>query len=262
MPRVRRPDGVELHWEWRGEGPPVVVMPPAFSLPSVFEPLIAALAPDHRVITYDPRGCGRSTREGPYEMGTDVEDLAALLEEVGEPTVIVASGDAFHRAVKAAYPSPDRVRAVVSPGITPLGPQSGYARLGEGLASSAEVVGALVQLLESDYRSGLRTALEAANPQLDEVGLRERISAVADYTPREGTLARLKIWVEDDAREEGRALGDRVWVLYFRGNAWFPAQLAGQLRRELPDGHVEEVEDGALSRPDITAAIVRQITHC
>jgi pimeloyl-ACP methyl ester carboxylesterase len=239
-----------------------MVVAPAFSLPSVFEPLIAELASDHRVITYDPRGCGRSSREGPFDMATDVEDLAALLEELGEPTVIVAPGDAFHRAVKAAYARPEAVPGVISPGITPLGPQSGYDRVGEGLASSPEVVGALIQLLESDYRSGLRTALEAANPQLDEAGLRERISAVADYTPREGTLARLKVWVEDDAREEGRALGDRVWVLYFRGNAWFPAQLAGQLRRELPDGHVEEVEDGALSRPDITAAIVRQITRC
>ncbi len=60
----------------------------------------------------------------------------------------------------------------------------------------------------------------------------------------------------------GRALGDRLWMLVFPGNVWFPAELVEAIRRDVPDAHVEEVENGAVSRPDLTAEIVRRITHC
>jgi hypothetical protein len=146
--------------------------------------------------------------------------------------------------------------------VAPLGSQADYPQVGEGLASSTEVVGALVQLLESDYRSGMRSAVQAANPQHSEEELRERLVATLEYATHEATLGRLRGWIGDDAREAARALGDRLWLLYFPGNAWFPPELAQTVRREAPDAHVEEVENGVISRPDITAGYVRRITHC
>ena len=38
MPRLRRPDGVELHWEQRGAGPLIVLVIPFFGFPETFEP--------------------------------------------------------------------------------------------------------------------------------------------------------------------------------------------------------------------------------
>ena len=262
MPRLKRPDGVEIYWETHGDGPPVLVACSCFAYPAIFEPLHRELARDHAVITYDARGTGQSTHAGPYEMETDVADLAAVLEAAAsEPAVLVGTGDAVHRVVHTAAAHPGLVRAVVCPGMAPLGRQDDYG-IGEGLASSSAVVGALRQLLESDYRAGMRTAVEGANPQLDEEGLRERVSAMTEYAPAEATLGRLRMWTQDDARESGRSLGDRLWVLHFPGNRWFPPEIEGTVRRESPDAHLEEIEDGALSRPDITAAFVRRITHC
>jgi pimeloyl-ACP methyl ester carboxylesterase len=263
VPLLKRPDGVEIHWQDRGDGPPVLVNAACFAHPAIFEGLYEELARDHRVITYDPRGSGESTRSGPYDMRTDADDLAALLEGAAvEPTVLVGTGDATHRIIHAAVACPDLVRGVVCPGLAPLGAQGDYPTVGEGLASSTEVVGALVQLLESDYRIGMRTAVERANPQLDEDGLRERLTATLQYAPQEATLGRLHAWIVDDAREAARSLGDRLWILVYAGNAWFPPALARAVRREAPEAHIEEVEDGALSRPDITAEFVRRITHC
>jgi pimeloyl-ACP methyl ester carboxylesterase len=263
VPRLKRPDGVEIEWRERGDGPPVVVTCACFAHPAIFEELYAELARDHRVITYDPRGAGESTRSGPYDMRTDADDLAAVLEDAcTEPAVLIGTGDGTHRVIQAAAARPDLVRGVVCPGLAPLGAQADYPDVGEGLASSGEVVGALTQLLESDYRTGMRTAVEGANPQLDEEGLRERVTATLQYAPREATLGRLHAWIVDDARDAARALGDRLWILYYPGNAWFPASLERAVRREAPDAHIEEVEDGALSRPDITADFVRRITHC
>jgi pimeloyl-ACP methyl ester carboxylesterase len=263
VPRLKRPDGVEIHWETRGEGPPVLVACNCFAHPAIFQALYDELARDHTVITYDARGTGESTHTGPYDMPTDVGDLAAVVEEAaGEPVVLIGTGDAVHRVVHTASGRPDLVRGVVCPGVAPLGAQGDYGSVGEGLASSTAVVGALTQLLASDYRTGMRTAVEGANPQLDDDGLRERLSQVIDYAPQDATLGRLQMWIEDDAREAARSLGDRLWVLHFPGNRWFPPELESTVRRESPEAHIEQVEDGALSRPDITAGFVRRITHC
>jgi hypothetical protein len=43
VPTVSRPDGVELHWEERGEGPLVVVAAYWSMHPSTFDPLIGEL---------------------------------------------------------------------------------------------------------------------------------------------------------------------------------------------------------------------------
>jgi pimeloyl-ACP methyl ester carboxylesterase len=65
VPHLQRPDGVAISWEARGEGPPVIIAPPCFSMPAVYTPLVTELERDHRVIMYDPRGSGGSTRTGP-----------------------------------------------------------------------------------------------------------------------------------------------------------------------------------------------------
>ena len=60
---LQRPDGVEIHWEEQGQGPLVVVVHQLlWSFPQVYAELIGDLARDHRVVTYDARGCGASTR--------------------------------------------------------------------------------------------------------------------------------------------------------------------------------------------------------
>jgi pimeloyl-ACP methyl ester carboxylesterase len=262
MPKLRRPDGVELHWEERGRGPLVIFCHPCFSLPRAFKPLEDELARDHRVVLYDPRGTGRSTRTGPYEIATDVDDLIALLEVLGETATLVAFADGLHRGIQVAAARPDLAGAVVCPGVAALGPRTSYPGVDDGLASSPAVVGALVQLLETDYRSGLHTVVVGGNPQMTEREIQERIDAVMEYAPAEVALGRLRSWIAQDSREAGRAIGGRLWVLAFAGNAWFPLELLDTLRADAPEAHVEHLEDGAVSRPDLTAGIIRRITGC
>jgi pimeloyl-ACP methyl ester carboxylesterase len=262
VPKLRLPDGVELHWEERGEGPPVVISAPCTSVPSAFTALGDELGRDHCVIFYDPRGTGQSTRTGPYDIPTDAQDLAHLLDELGEAAVLVAFGDALHRAVEASALRPELVLGVVSPGVAALGSGRDYAGVEEGLASSPAVVGALVQLFENDYRAGLRTVVEGGNPQFSQEQVHKRIDEIVANAPLEATIARLRQWGSHDSREPARRLGARLWVLIFGGNLWFPPELEDVLRRDVPDAQVEHVADGAVSRPDLTAEVVRRITHC
>src|SRR5215212_954872 len=118
MPEARTDDGIALHWEERGvpDGRLLVASMHFNAPPSVFEGLWADLARDHRLITYDLRGTGESSREGPYEMERDAADLVAIIEAVGGgPATVVAFGDGANRAVRAAALRPDLVSHVVGP---------------------------------------------------------------------------------------------------------------------------------------------------
>jgi pimeloyl-ACP methyl ester carboxylesterase len=260
--RLEREEGVEIHWEERGEGPPVVLTPYAIFHPSVFDPIAAELARDHRVIRYDDRGAGQSTRRGPHDMDTGAGDLAAVIEASGGGAVIVGLGDGTHRAVRVCAERPELVDAMVIPGGMPAGRER--LEHSEAMASSDTVVNAFLSMCETDYRGALRSLVTAGNPQMSEGEIRERVRLQADYLPQVTAVARLRVWVEDDPLQAALACGDRLWLLCAEntGGGWFPAgREAAKLSRQLfPDAHVEEIEDGIVSRPDLTAAVVRRVT--
>ena len=258
MPLIRRPDGAEIYWEERGAGPLVVFVTAFFGYPEVFEGLIDDLAADHRVVLYHVRGTGKSSRVDRYDLDVDADDLAGLLEDLGEPAVLVPFADGSIRSVRAALRIPELVRAIVSPGGNPVGRRE--IRGSDGLAASDSVIDALVGMMEADYRTALRTMIDTANPQLEEDELRDRVDRSAEFCPREAALPRLRQWVEDDGTEEARALGDRLWLLEHGQNPWFPIAIVERTRELLPEAHVESVEDGPISRPDITASFIRRVT--
>jgi 3-oxoadipate enol-lactonase len=77
---------------------------------------VAALLPGFRVLRYDQRGAGESSRiASPFSLDTQVDDLGALLDSLGErgPCHIagVALGAAFAARFAARYPH--RVKSVV-----------------------------------------------------------------------------------------------------------------------------------------------------
>jgi pimeloyl-ACP methyl ester carboxylesterase len=258
MPFLARPDGVQLAWEERGEGPPVVLANQFFGQPETFTGLLDDLARDHRVITYDVRGTGDSTRRGPYEPEVDAADLDALVELGGEPVVLIAFADGTNRAVRVAARRPDLVIAVVSPAGNPVGLRAVEGT--DALAASSSVLQALLGMMSTDYRGALRTMFLTANPSWDEESVRERVAATVEVLPQEAALPRMKAWIADDVTEEVRIVGERLWMLEDGTNPWFPIEVAHQTRAILPDAHIVEVEDGAISRPDIAAGVIRRLT--
>jgi pimeloyl-ACP methyl ester carboxylesterase len=262
VPYLERPDGVKIHWSEQGSGPLVVLTPYAMSYPAVYDPLEADLVHDHHVVRYDDRGTGASGRSGPHDMETGADDLEAVLEEMGGPGVVIALGDAVHRAARVAARRPDLVEALVCPGGNPAGRQ----RLedSDALVASDSVLEAFLSMGATDYRGALRSTVTAGNPQMSDEEVRERVSRQVEYQPQEATVARWRAWAEDDATHAGRACGDRLWLLYSEGmtGGWFPAGDEGRRfsRRLFPEAHVEEIDDGMISRPDLTGDIVRRVT--
>jgi pimeloyl-ACP methyl ester carboxylesterase len=259
MAELRIDDGVVLHWDERGvqDGPLLVAATQFSSPPSVFEGLWADLARDHRLITYDMRGVGESTRVGPYDLEQDGRDLAQLIEGVGDgPATVIAFGDGANRGVRAAAERPDLVSRVVGPAGNPLGREA--ARDQTGLASSAGVLVLLQEQITRDYRAAIRTIVSSANPDWDDTTVRQRVELNVEYCPQEAAAARLSNWINDDALEISRSLGDRLWIVTHDNNPWFPRALAARTRELVPDARVIELDDGPITRPDLHAEVIRE----
>jgi len=174
--------------------------------------------------------------------------------------VLLGVADGPARAVRVARDHPELIAALVCMGGPPFGRAA--FKDSDALVTSEPVVEALLSQVETDYRGVLRSLLTATNAQMTEDEVRERVSAQAEYAPGEAAAPRLREWAKDDAFEAALAMGGRIWVIVSEAlsGGWFPAgaEMAAVVKRMLPEAHVEEVDDGWVSRPDQTAAVVRK----
>lgn len=122
-------DGVRIFWETFGSGGPAILILPTWSVLHAahgrFQ--IADLARDHRVITFDGRGNGRSDRPHGAEAYSDAEfvaDAVAVLDATGtDQAVVVACSQATHWLLRLAAEHPTRVQGAVFSGTNvPLAP--------------------------------------------------------------------------------------------------------------------------------------------
>ncbi|MEV5933565.1 alpha/beta hydrolase [Streptomyces sp. NPDC052079] len=95
-------DGTPLAFESAGRGSTIVLVSGAMSTGATVAPLAAPLSERFRVVVYDRRGRGASGDTPPYAVEREVEDLAALIESVGDEAALygISSGGAL--ALRAA----------------------------------------------------------------------------------------------------------------------------------------------------------------
>jgi pimeloyl-ACP methyl ester carboxylesterase len=264
MPAIERPGGIELGYRDQGEGPLVMLAPYWSGHPGVYEAFLSDLASDHRVVTWDARGTGESTHEGPYEIETDSEDLEAMLEHVGAATIVIAVANGCNVATHVGARRPDLIDTVLAFGAGPFSLTDFEGS--EAMLGSEGVVSAFLEMLERDYRGALRTIFSATNAQMPEDELRERVSFQTSYCPHDAAVARVRAWAADDPSEAAAALAGRLRIFSSDGVAgtWLPslAERRQIMARVTPEAQVEEIadEEGPISRPDLVAASIRRLT--
>ena len=107
--------GSNFYYEEKGEGPPILLIPPAGATASTWGALAGDLAGAGRVIAYDRRGYSRSGGETVRSASEHVLDAAAVLEALeARPAVIVGTSAGAAIALDLAVRRPDLVRAVVA----------------------------------------------------------------------------------------------------------------------------------------------------
>lgn len=122
--------GATLHYEVDGSGPVLLLIPGGPADGRAFAGL-APLLPG-TVITYDPRGLGRSTCEpGDITVERQAEDVLALLDEVGgDPADVFAHSGGALTALALVAKRPGRLRTAVllEPPLVELLPEAGLMR--------------------------------------------------------------------------------------------------------------------------------------
>jgi pimeloyl-ACP methyl ester carboxylesterase len=136
-------DGVRVCWERHGDGEPTLLLLPAWSLihSRQWKAQVPYLARHYRVVTYDPRGNGRSDRPATAEAYDDeqfVADAVAVLEATGtERAVLVALSRGGRWAAELAAARPELVLgAVLIDPAFPTWPRSRAGRPSRSTRSS------------------------------------------------------------------------------------------------------------------------------
>jgi len=116
MPKHRISTGIELYYESHGQGEPIVLIPGTAFGGNVWDSSqVPALSQDLQVITFDQRGCGRtSAPEGVYTIEQMACDVVDLLDHLGLESAHVlghSMGGRIGLALALAYP--DRVCSLI-----------------------------------------------------------------------------------------------------------------------------------------------------
>lgn len=127
-------DGVRSYYEVFGDGAPTILLLPTMPIVDSrhWKAQVPYLSRHYRVVTFDPRGNGRSDRPATAaQYGSDefVGDALAVLDATGTEAAVVAGLCGGVRwAVLLADSHPERVLGLVAiaPGLPPLTPDHGF----------------------------------------------------------------------------------------------------------------------------------------
>jgi pimeloyl-ACP methyl ester carboxylesterase len=236
------PVAAGLHYQERGDGPPLLLSHGVIESASSFASLAARLAGRFRTIAYDARGRGGSPGE-PVSYGQLVDDVAALAAALRLPPFHHVGHSMGGRvALEHAAAHPDQVRTLTVMSARAEAPdERGRERL-QGLIERARLYGpgAAVDLW-----------IERSDPLYDQV------SQISAANPLEGTVAALECLVGMDSfvarLDEIRAptlviVGDRDEA-YLRSGSLMAERIAGAELVVLEDvGHFPN-----LQVPDLVA---------
>ncbi len=108
-------NGVSLSYtDTGGDGAPVVFSHGYLMDSSMFDPQVAALAPEYRVITWDARGFGGTRATGAFTYWDSAGDVLGLLDHLGiDQAVLAGMSQGGFLSLRAALLAPQRVRALV-----------------------------------------------------------------------------------------------------------------------------------------------------
>ncbi|MDP8901954.1 MAG: alpha/beta hydrolase [Actinomycetota bacterium] len=109
--------GATLHYEVRGDGPVLLLIPGGPADAGVFAAIRGELSDRYTVVTYDPRGLSRSPFDGEPQdttVGTFADDAHRLLAALGtEPAYVLGSSGGALVGLELVSRHPEQVREMV-----------------------------------------------------------------------------------------------------------------------------------------------------
>jgi pimeloyl-ACP methyl ester carboxylesterase len=102
MPKVTSHDGTTIAYDKKGQGPTLILVLGALNRRSQGKKLTELLSDRFTVISYDRRGRGDSTDTQPYKTDNEVQDIEALIDELGGKAYLYGHSSGCVLALMAA----------------------------------------------------------------------------------------------------------------------------------------------------------------
>ncbi len=246
-------DGGRLAWASDGEGPALLLVHAGVADQRMWDPLVALLAGEQRVVRVDLRGFGRSSScAGSFSA---VADLVALLDLLGvERATVVGASFGGRVALCLAAEAPERVAALVL-----LAPAIGEHAWSQAVQAFGDAEDAALERGDLDLAVELNLRMwvdgPARAPDQSDPGIR---ALVADM---QRTAFELQLADESDYELGAPELAAvRAPTLVIVGGRDVPdfAAIAERLARELPGAELHRIPAAghllALEQPEIVAA--------
>ncbi|MBM7172017.1 alpha/beta hydrolase [Streptomyces sp. G44] len=114
-----RVNGATLHYDVRGTGPLLLLIPGGTGGAAAFDGVVDRLAAAHTVVTYDPRGMSRSTlddADAEQRVSEHADDALRLLDTLspGAPAKVFGTSSGAIVALHVLATQPERVERVVA----------------------------------------------------------------------------------------------------------------------------------------------------
>jgi pimeloyl-ACP methyl ester carboxylesterase len=256
MPRVRV-DGIEIAYEVRGEGTPLLCLMGLGTNRRAWVAQVPFLSRRMMLLLPDNRGVGESDKPaGPYTTRRMAEDALALVDamELARVHVLgVSMGGAV--AQELALLAPERVRSLVL-ACTFGKAGRGFRALAEETARSLGASGAdaLAAARDAAARAGPRRIAEAMMPLLFAPGFwerapaeirREMIAAFAEGFSAEGLLGQLAAVLSHDAISRLANVRAPTLVLHGDADRLVPLHHGERLAAAVPGAQLRVIAGGA-----------------
>jgi len=166
MPSTRT-SGVEIHFEVRGSGPPLLMIP-GFSLDlHVFDLLAAQLERRFTCVGMDNRGAGESEApRGQYEIRELAEDAAAVLgASGGTPAFVLGHSMGGFAALELALNDDRLVRGLLLVSTAATGARERLGRAEEAAAALDRRTGTPAEIARTVLSASLDAAFVEAHPE-------------------------------------------------------------------------------------------------
>ncbi|MDB5177014.1 MAG: alpha/beta hydrolase [Candidatus Saccharibacteria bacterium] len=112
MAKLTSKDGTTIAYDKKGQGPLLILILGALNRRSQGKKLTELLAGSFTVVSYDRRGRGDSTDTLPYSTEKEVEDIEALINELGGSAYLYGHSSGCVLALMAAKKMSDKVKAL------------------------------------------------------------------------------------------------------------------------------------------------------
>ena len=252
---------IDIYYEDQGSGPAVVLTSGWPFDSRSWEPQVhPLLAAGYRVITYDRRGFGRSSRPGTgYDFDTLAADLGTVLNELDLRDVIfVGHSVSSMVGVLAAAADPDRFARLILVGPSPRYiDDEGYV----GGFSRADI-DELLDSLDSNYLgwSAAMAPVIMGNAERPELG-EELTNSFCRADPEIARDFARATFLSDNRADLGRVRIPSL-VLQCSQDVIAPVAVGEYVSRELPDAEFVQLEATGhcpnLSAPDETVAAIQR----